>query len=558
MKQRLAVLVALAVAGLGVGAISVSLSIGHVLNRLIDRLADRLFGHEVQNLPPYPNPYWAQPAWFIDPTNSSTCASDTNNCAQSTCGAVGSNQGPCLTWNVGVLHNKMGTNAPRLAQNTTLTWLEGPAPLPGGTPDYVFFAPTIAAASDVIMQCVGRGAVVGSGTITVVQSINPLANPPTDLELTFTGTAPTNGGNLIVDTTRGSQAWVLYNPTGAQWAVSQPMNSAAPPLHNNCGFIAQDNGWTTGDSVTIYATGGCSVPLMQVTPAYEQTNNNVTVVGSTNQMVIWRMVFADQNLRSSSNPSMRLGDHVQVLESSWPNQTNGVITSLVPDFESVSEPPYPGVINSYLGTYEGRIAFRGVGPLSNRQAGCIYGGASGNPAATATNWVISGETGYGVRIDGNFEEFGTLSDIWIAGSAWIGSMSQWDNADIWIAASVNLTALTGGIQAYNQGPFIFGAKIPLLEQGARVIYVNPEGGLGTFLGVPDGGIAVNSGLSTTGVACTPCNTNAPAPGLAVTQTCAKLTAANLDVPCDAGGLNGLANVPGGGGVINGVKYPNNY
>ena len=48
--------------------------------------------------PAYPNPYWATTGWFIDYANVTTCASDNNNCTQSTCGSAGSNQGPCATY----------------------------------------------------------------------------------------------------------------------------------------------------------------------------------------------------------------------------------------------------------------------------------------------------------------------------------------------------------------------------------------------------------------------------------------------------------------------------
>lgn len=57
---------------------------------------------------------WTQPAWFIDPANSTGAASDSNTCTSVT--------KPCLTY-AGVVQIWGGTTSPRLRQNTTITFL---------------------------------------------------------------------------------------------------------------------------------------------------------------------------------------------------------------------------------------------------------------------------------------------------------------------------------------------------------------------------------------------------------------------------------------------------
>jgi hypothetical protein len=74
-------------------------------------------GTRTQTIPPS----WTVPAWFIDPSITLSCASDNNNCTQNTCGAAGSFQGPCVTFNEIV--DRWGTNSPRFSQSTNMTMM---------------------------------------------------------------------------------------------------------------------------------------------------------------------------------------------------------------------------------------------------------------------------------------------------------------------------------------------------------------------------------------------------------------------------------------------------
>src|SRR5579875_1013792 len=69
---------------------------------------------------------WTVPNWYIDPSNSTGCASDSNSGTSSTCGAAGSGIGPLATWGELQVHRwgcqGGGQVCPRLQQTTTITW----------------------------------------------------------------------------------------------------------------------------------------------------------------------------------------------------------------------------------------------------------------------------------------------------------------------------------------------------------------------------------------------------------------------------------------------------
>lgn len=202
-----------------------------------------------------PNPFWTIGTWFIDPANASGCASDTNDCQHNLCSGV---QGPCLTWSQ-IYNTRWGcagigqSGCPLLAQNTTITYMSN-TPSNGET-DPIGFRPGIRNGAAVTIQGVLNAATqISTGTITVVQAKNRATGTP--LSINVSG-APLDGeGDLVVNTTRSSQATVYASGTPPQgaWVIFQPLQGTT--LLSS--LPVEDDSWTTGNSYTAYRLAGAN------------------------------------------------------------------------------------------------------------------------------------------------------------------------------------------------------------------------------------------------------------------------------------------------------------
>ena len=56
-------------------------------------------------------------------------------------------------------------------------------------------------------------------------------------------------GELLINTTHASHAFVYKNVSGNTWIVSQPLTSWTPPTIT---FPSEVDTWATGDAVTAY------------------------------------------------------------------------------------------------------------------------------------------------------------------------------------------------------------------------------------------------------------------------------------------------------------------
>jgi hypothetical protein len=176
---------------------------------------------------------WTRPDLFIDPANASGAASDNNACTSATA-ACSTYAGLAAQW---------GTYSPRLRQNTTITFLSSHT----DNSDPVYLTPYLENGAFLSIQGVlGAAQQVGSGTIQVSQQKNrPLGQL---LEVTLpSGTAV---GNLVVNATKSSRAWVYKNVAGNTWSISQPIQAIPVPMTT---FLPlEDDTWASGDAVTVY------------------------------------------------------------------------------------------------------------------------------------------------------------------------------------------------------------------------------------------------------------------------------------------------------------------
>lgn len=206
-----------------------------------DRSGRELYGSGGQ--PPVFNPNWAVATWCWDEQNASGCASDTlNDGYVCTCGASG--HGPLATIGELIVH-RWGNTPPLLKQATVVSVLSS---APSNDSDNMRIAMAGASFGSLTFLGTLTGAQsVGSGTLSGVVAKDPNASQLLQSSLT-----PSSGsvaiGQKICNTTRNPQscAWVNSGAGGSVWNVSQPI------VH--VGFSSlEDNGWTSGDSYTLYA-----------------------------------------------------------------------------------------------------------------------------------------------------------------------------------------------------------------------------------------------------------------------------------------------------------------
>lgn len=183
------------------------------------------------------NQFWSQATWFIDPTNSTGFASDSNTGIDAT--------HPVLSYNGGVVA-KWGTTSPYLRQDTMLTWLSSQS----DDTDPVLFTPVMVNAVATFQGSIGASQEVGSGALTGVVPKNRAAGQILEADLGFA--API--GTLLHNTTSGkdSYAWVYKNVGGTIFQLTQPMVPGVLPFTLGTS-VAEVDTWANGDTFVAYA-----------------------------------------------------------------------------------------------------------------------------------------------------------------------------------------------------------------------------------------------------------------------------------------------------------------
>lgn len=182
---------------------------------------------------------WTVPAWFIDPANTSTTASDSNDCVTSVTA--------CRTWHE-INDHRWGCQGspaacPRLQQATVINILSSQT----SNTDPVYTFPAFEQGS--YLQFKGTLPTAScTGILAGVVAKARTAGAPQLLNATLCGSAAI--GQMVVNTTHPSRAFVYKLVSGTTWAISQPL---APAAGNTLGVPAEVDTWANGDSYSSYA-----------------------------------------------------------------------------------------------------------------------------------------------------------------------------------------------------------------------------------------------------------------------------------------------------------------
>lgn len=235
---------------------------------------------------------WTVSQWYIDPANTTSCASDSNSGTSATCGAGGI--GPLATYQELNVHRwgcQGNPNAcPRLRQNTTVLWISS---LSGAALNADPVNVRLQAEAGAVVTYQGAFNTTntnGSGTITVVAAKN--RSTPQLLEVTLPAPTNTYGqGQIIVNTTHPSKAWLYGHVSGNTWTVTQPL-LYTPPAGNIPGVEVDT--WATGDAVTVYTPQ--FVNIVDVSPMVTDYNG-----GFNNQVYLYDLTVADPSGQGNDN-----------------------------------------------------------------------------------------------------------------------------------------------------------------------------------------------------------------------------------------------------------------
>lgn len=193
---------------------------------------------------------WAVPAWFVDPANVSTTASDSNNCT--------SISTPCLTWQEINVHRwgcgGSPAQCPRLRQNTAIEFISSAS----NNSDPVYFNPTIEAGAIIqIFGPLGAAQQVATGVLSNVTAKNR-ATP----QLLLAQSGATAPGQFVVNSTHPSNAWTYKLSSGSIYSMTEPSVAAVVPSFS-CGTPVDT--WTNGDSVTVYQPVAVNISSISAT-----------------------------------------------------------------------------------------------------------------------------------------------------------------------------------------------------------------------------------------------------------------------------------------------------
>lgn len=426
---------------------------------------------------------WLVPAWFIDPANSSGNASDNNSCTSSGT--------PCLSYAEISVH-RWGTISPRLQQSTTITWMSSES---GSSPDV--FRPIPDQGSYVIlMGSLGAAQQVASGTITLVAAKN--RTTPQLLSVTLPVPIGTYAaGQLVVNLTHQSRAWLYKIVSGNTWLISQPLAPAVLPMAYFTPPPEVDT-WATIDSVVVYQP--ISVNLGEVNPdLYDSLSSFV------NGVFVYQLNIQPSPFNTLGLPAFIMGGEVDFVESS----SNRAIGTVCPTHSEVST-----LVNVY-------DAVRGVTGV-NAQNIFVFGGVHGNLSAgpmefdedaiLANGGNTSSASGPAVFGGPTYIESGP-SAVGTVGYTNIGTdggfagltPSVWGPGRFRAFGTVNYAAGAGGAAATFIGPIVLqanGGTIGCVDKpstgrglcGVTINVTNLDTNLGATTGcisVPNGGAFCN-------------------------------------------------------------------
>ncbi len=435
---------------------------------------------------------WTKAHWYIDPANSTGAASDSNACTSTTA--------PCLTY--GHIESLWGTYSPQLAQNTTITFLSSQ---PDDT-DPVYFSPLIENATMVTIEgALGPAQQVATGTLSNVVPKSQAAGQLWQATLPA-GVSP---GQLVVNTTRTSRAWVYKSAGGDSWLLSQPMASS----NLASVFPGETDNWANGDTVVVYQP--VTVDLAQVTPIV--AGGNVPYFSYSNfSLNVYQLTVADGSVDAAApaQDDFQVGTKVNLVESSVRKTVSVQGGASEYDVEFGNDD-----FTQSIATTTGPIAVDFWGGQTR------YGGGqtmSLNGGELAGDIVLSGECDVyqGGDIDSAFIDTGSalvLRSGLVSAYQWGSPLNFWGPGSMDVVGNTRL-----------EYPPNATASSIFLEAGGLFLNVDPSLIEGSAVPGSSTACAVDaSGDWTCGIAVTP---------------------ANLDTAISAGGFGGLAVVPAGASI----------
>jgi hypothetical protein len=428
---------------------------------------------------------WTKGSWFVDPENASGNASDENDCDTA--------DSPCKTF--AEIARRWGTFAPRLRQNTTLTFLSSQAT----GADAVRLDPYIENGAVVAIQgALGSGQSVGAGVLASVVA----KSRTTGQMLRATLPAGAVPGALVVNTTHPSRAWVYRSAGGGDWFISQPLTpETLPPTWSPL----EVDGWADGDAITLYQP--VAIDVAEASPVLGDCNSGDAC---TNNLIIDQATVLDS---SGQNAALGMSGtmNVSILESSLRRPVQ--ITDGAADW-------YPDFVNVDIAS-----------PLTvDSPAGYLYvSGGQFRPGAATTSLV------------GTALERDVIAGVSLGlGDSFYGSVFVDQGVTLSVTKGVDwwwVDPSTGG-----EGPGLWGPGAVDVAGASRFEYPAGAGGAAaTFL--QSGGLTIGGQNTACSVDAT---TGVWACGIA-------LSPAHLDSPVASGGFGGLAVVQGGGSLAN-VEY----
>jgi hypothetical protein len=429
---------------------------------------------------------WTKGAWFIDPANTTGSASDSNDCDTAVL--------PCASF--AEVTRRWGTNSPRLRQDTTLTFLSSHS----NANDPVHLDPYIENGAVVSLQgALGEAQIVASGTLA---DMVPKSRMGGQL-LQATLPAGAQPGQLIVNTTNASRAWVYRNISGNTWLISQPLTPESVPYAWN---PAEVDVWANGDAITLYKP--VAVDVVEASPVLADCNSGDAC---NNPLVIYQAAVVDP---TGAGAALAIDGamNVAILDSSL--QRPVTIIAGAADW-------YPDFIDVDIASPLSIDAPTGYVYVS---AGQFRGGAAGTQLVGVglEKDVIAGVSlalGDGIYGSAFLDQGVTLSAIPGVDWYWTQSGTGVESPALWGPGALDVSGV------------------------ARLEYPAGSGGAtSTFLqtgGLTIGGQNAACSVDTQGTGAWSC-------GIA-------LTPANLDLSIASGGFGGLAAIQGGGSLSN-VEY----
>lgn len=245
------------------------------------------------------------PAWWVDPQNTTGCASDSNTGQSATC--AGGNNGPLKTWyalNSGYWNCTGQLGCPRLPQPTTVTFLSSHT----DNTDPVYARPAYEQGGYlVIAGPIGSPQLVCSGTLgTVTPKVRTKGSATTLSAASLTGgcVGGVTTGNFVQNSTHPSNAWV-YSGTTAP-VFTQPLTAVTVPS-TYFALPTEVDTWATGDTISVY--NEVAVNLADITPVA----NDLNAASATNP---WVYLYHVRSLDPSpTGETLHMNETVRPMES---------------------------------------------------------------------------------------------------------------------------------------------------------------------------------------------------------------------------------------------------